>query len=224
MATPLSIVHLERVGSTQDEAAQRYAGSPLLVTATGQDTGRGRSGSEWIDADRALAATLAFAPDWPADRLPVVTLVAGLAALDILPSHLALKWPNDVVVGDDKAGGILTETSDGIVLVGFGLNVAWSDPPDGMIGLHRSDPGAEHARTVAERWAAALLERAAAGPDAWGRDDYVERCSTIGREITWDPDGAGLASGVGPNGELLVDTETGPISLDSGAVRVVRSA
>lgn len=223
MATPLSITHLERVGSTQDEAGHRYAGSPLLVTATGQDTGRGRSGSGWIDADRALAATLAFAPGWPPHRLPLLTLVAGLAALDVLPANLALKWPNDVVVGDDKAGGILTETSDGVVFVGFGLNVAWADPPDGMIGLHRSDPGVGHARTVAERWAAALLARAAVGPDAWGRDDYAERCSTVGREITWHPDGAGLVTGVGQNGELLVDTATGPTSLDSGAVRVVRS-
>ena len=45
MATPLSIEHLERVESTQDEAADRYAGTPLLVTATGQDSGRGRSGA-----------------------------------------------------------------------------------------------------------------------------------------------------------------------------------
>jgi BirA family biotin operon repressor/biotin-[acetyl-CoA-carboxylase] ligase len=224
MATPLAIAHLERVGSTQDEARARYAGDPLLVTATGQDSGRGRSGSGWLDADRALAATVAFDTGWPPDRMPIVTLIAGLAALDVLPAHVSLKWPNDVVTGEDKAGGILTEASGGGVFVGLGLNVAWADPPAGMVGLHRSDPGVEHARTVAERWAKALLDRVAAGPDDWGRDEYVTRCSTIGREVTWEPDGVGIASGIGENGELLVDTAAGPVALDSGVVRVVRPA
>jgi BirA family biotin operon repressor/biotin-[acetyl-CoA-carboxylase] ligase len=224
MATPLSTEHLDRVGSTQDEARLRYAGAPLLVTASGQDAGRGRSGAGWIDADRALAATLAFEPGWSPDRLPVLTLVAGLAALDVLPSHVSLKWPNDVVVGDAKAGGILTEASDGIVLVGFGLNVAWAEPPDGMTGLHRTDPGPDHARAIAERWAAALLERCLRGPDGWGRDEYADRCSTIGRSVVWDPDGAGLVTGIGERGELLVETAAGPAMLDSGVVRVVRPA
>lgn len=222
MATPLSIEHLERVGSTQDEAAARYAGTPLLVTATGQDLGRGRSGAAWLNADRSLAASLAFDPGWQPDRLPVLTLVAGLAVLDVLPSTVALKWPNDVVLADRKAGGILTEASDGVVLVGLGLNVAWEDPPDGMAALHGGDPGVEHARSVAERWAAALLERVASGPGSWGRDEYLARCTTIGRAITWQPDGSGTAIGVDEDGALLVDQGGRVVAIRSGAVREVR--
>lgn len=224
MATPLSIEHLGRVGSTQDEAVSRYTGSPLLVTATGQDVGRGRSGAAWLDADRALAASLAFEPSWVPERLPVITLVAGLAVLDVLPSTVGLKWPNDVVVGDDKAGGILTERIDGVVLVGFGLNVAWAEPPVGMTGMHRADPGVEHARTVGERWAAALLERVEAGPDSWGREDYVARCVTIGRDVTWEPGGRGRAVDIGLDGTLIVETADGEVALDSGVVREVRAS
>lgn len=223
MATPLSVVHLDRVDSTQDEAARRFVGDPLLVTATGQDAGRGRSGSAWLDADRALAASLVFAPGWDPARLPVLTLVAGLAVLDVLPDRVMLDWPNDIVVGDAKAGGILTEASEGVVTVGWGLNVAWANPPSGMTAMHRTDPGVDHARTIAARWAAALLDRAAAGPDDWGRDAYVARCSTLGREVTWEPDGAGTAVDVADDGGLVVETAAGRVVLDSGAVRSVRS-
>lgn len=153
----------------------------------------------------------------------MVTLMAGLAVLDVLPSHVGLKWPNDVVVGDDKVGGILTERVDGVVLVGLGLNVAWADPPAGMAAMHRSDPGVEHARSVGEKWAAALLERVDTGPDSWGREEYVSRCVTIGRDVTWEPDGSGRAVGVGSGGTLLVETDGGVVSLDSGVVREVRA-
>lgn len=223
MATPPSVVHLDRVGSTQDEAARRFGGDPVLVTATGQDAGRGRSGATWIDADRALAASLAFASSWPIQRRPVITLVAGLAALDVLPDTVSLKWPNDLVVGDAKAGGILTEATDEMVVVGLGLNVAWSEPPAGMVGLHRSDPGVEHARRVAERWAEALLHRLESGPDRWGREAYLARCATVGRTVTWEPAGRGRAIDVTDDGALVVEDDDGTRELHSGVVREVRA-
>lgn len=223
MATPLDVVHLGRVGSTQDEAAERFRGSPLLVTATEQSKGRGRGGAEWLNADRALAASLAIRPDWDPSRLSLVTLVAGLAVLDVLPSRVSLDWPNDVVIGDDKVGGILTESSEGLVRIGLGLNVAWQQPPDGMAALHRRDPGAEHVRTVAERWAGAAIERIGRGPDAWGRDEYSERCRTLGREVSWEPDGHGVAVAVGDDGALLVQAGDGPRTLRAGEVRRIRA-
>lgn len=222
MATPPNVVHLEAVGSTQDEAASRFDGQPLLVTATHQDAGRGRAGVEWLNADRTLAASLAMRPEWPSARLPTLTLVAGLAVLDVLPPRVALDWPNDVVVGDEKVGGLLTEMSDGVLRVGFGLNVFWEDPPVGMAAMHDHDPGVEHVRTVAERWGAALVARVVHGPD-WGRDEYAARCRTLGRRVTWEPDGAGTAVGIGPDGALLVHTADGPLALRSGEVRRVRA-
>lgn len=193
-----------------------------MVTATGQDTGRGRMGSVWRDADRSLAASLAFEPEWDPARFPVLTLVAGLAALDVLSPGIDLKWPNDIVLGEDKAGGILTEVIEGVVLVGLGLNVVWRDPPEGVAALHGFDPGVDHVRRVAERWATSLLKRAEVGPDGWARDEYVSRCATIGRAITWEPGGRGVAVGIDLDGALLVETDTGIIPLSSGAVREVR--
>jgi len=224
MATPLTIERLGRVESTQDEARARYRGSPLLVTATGQSSGRGRTGSRWIDADRAVTASMALEPGWPAEALARVTLVAGLAVTDCLPQFISLKWPNDIMAGDLKVGGILTEAIDGLVVIGLGLNIFWSSPPPGMGAVHGSDPGEAHSYRTAEAWAGALLERIEAGPAEWGRDDYTARCSTIGLAIEWEPDGAGVAVGVADDGALVVDTDLGRVALHSGTVRDVRSA
>ncbi len=222
MATPLAIEHLERVGSTQDEARLRYCDGPLLVTASGQHAGRGRSGGEWIEADRAVAASLAFEPVWPAGAMARITLVAGLAAADVLPSAIGLKWPNDIMMGDRKIGGLLTEAVDGLVVAGFGLNVFWGSPPAGMAAVHASDPGEEHSRRIAERWAEAFLGRIALGPADWGREDYLGLCTTIGAVIEWEPDGSGVAIGVAEDGALLVDSGSGVDALYAGAIRQVR--
>ena len=226
MATPPLSIHLDEVGSTQDEARTRFEGDPVLVTAARQTAGRGRSGASWENADRALAASLAFDPGWPVGALPRLTLVSGLAALEAIGPDVAmfLKWPNDVITPSGKAAGLLVEAGDGVVVAGMGVNLFWPDPPPGATALHDSDPGPAAAHRLAERWAQALLRRASAGPGSWGRDEYLARCATVGAEIAWEPDGSGRAVGVGPDGGLVVETGRGTVTLDSGAVRHVRAS
>ncbi|HEX5630293.1 MAG TPA: biotin--[acetyl-CoA-carboxylase] ligase [Acidimicrobiia bacterium] len=224
MATPFTVHHLEVVASTQDEARARFRAAPVLVTARRQSSGRGRGGAMWQTAPRAVAASLAWVPAWPPESLPRLTLVAGLAALDVLGSPISLKWPNDLVRGDAKAGGILTEHAHGLVVTGLGINLYWPDPPDGIIAVHDDDPGPDAGGEIAAAWAGRVLERVESGPEAWGRDEYRVHCSTLGRRITWDPDGAGVARDVAPDGGLVVETAGGLITIDSGVVRMVRPA
>jgi BirA family biotin operon repressor/biotin-[acetyl-CoA-carboxylase] ligase len=222
MATPFTVVSLELVESTQDEARQRFSGSPLLVVAWRQRAGRGRTGAQWRSAPRAIAASLAWSPDWPESALSRLTLVAGLAALDALGGGVGLKWPNDLMVDGAKAGGILTERFGDLVVVGLGVNLHWPEPPEGFAALTGTDPGAAAAGRLSEAWAGRLLDRAAAGPEQWGRAEYVARCVTLGEEIGWDPAGHGIATGIAPNGGLIVMTSDGEAVLESGAVRMVR--
>ena len=224
MATPLLIEHLCLVDSTQSEAVDRFAGRPVLVSALGQHAGRGRSGADWQNADRSVAASLAFQPGWPMDFLARVTLVAWLAATDVLPDSVGLKWPNDIMIGESKVGGILTEASDPVVVVGLGLNVYWASPLAGAGAVHASDPGEAHAHRIAERWALSLLDRVTAGPTGLSRDEYIQRCVTIGRAIEWEPKGSCTAIGVDEDGALLVETDAGVQALSSGGVRHVRPA
>lgn len=222
MDTPYALVSLEETTSTQDEARSRFAGSPLLVVAGRQTAGRGRSGSAWETAPMALAASIAFSTEWPADTWGRIPLVAGLSVLECLPDVLALKWPNDVMRGDEKLAGILLESFDGVIVAGIGVNLVWSHPPAGYGALYKEDSSSIDRVAIARCWASALLRRLTAGPDEWGVAEYRSRCVTIGKRVRWDPDGCGHVRDVAADGSLMVETNEATVYLVGGAVREIR--
>jgi BirA family biotin operon repressor/biotin-[acetyl-CoA-carboxylase] ligase len=216
---------VEETASTQDEARRRYSGTPLLLVAARQTAGRGRLGRPWESASRSLAATLAFTPGWPQEAWPRLTLAAGLAAARVLGDRVGLEWPNDLVVGDRKVGGLLTEAAAGVVTVGLGVNLFWPQPSvERAGGLFPEDPGPESAPRLAGAWARGLLALVALGPASWGRHDYAARCLTVGRDLTWEPGGRGRAVGIADDGGLVVDTPAGRRVLFAGEVHTVRPA
>jgi BirA family transcriptional regulator, biotin operon repressor / biotin---[acetyl-CoA-carboxylase] ligase len=98
------------------------------VAATDHQTqGKGRHGRHWIaPAGTSVLASVMLHP--PAERhLPELSLVAALAAAETVEAATGLsaqiKWPNDVMLNRRKVAGILSELSDGTVVVGIGLNV-----------------------------------------------------------------------------------------------------
>jgi BirA family transcriptional regulator, biotin operon repressor / biotin---[acetyl-CoA-carboxylase] ligase len=224
MATPYSVIRRYETGSTQDDAREAYAGRPVIVIADRQVSGRGRSGVGWLTAPRAVAASVAFEPAWEPGRWSVIPLVAGWAVREAVDHRVRLKWPNDVLLRGEKAGGVLVEAALGVVVAGCGLNLWWPDPPDGMIGLHDTDPGPDAVEPAGLAWAERLLDATSPTSAGWDLDLYRQVCDTIGRRVAWEPDGTGLATGVAPDGGLQVETAAGMIVLRSGAVRHVRPA
>ena len=220
MATPYALVYHEKTTSTQDEARRLLGRHPMLVVAGEQTVGRGRSGAGWENAPQALAASLAFRPNWPSDMWPRLTLVAGVAAARVL--GLSLKWPNDVMRDDAKIGGILTEVSGAVAVIGLGLNLHWPDPPTGMGAVFDEAPASGTAIEMAQAWTEQVLGIVEDGPERWPLDEYRARCRTIGREITWKPDGRGLVTGIDATGALEVTTADGATTLGVGAVHEVR--
>ena len=107
------------------------AGSTLpegAVAATEHQTaGKGRHGCAWSDAPAsALLASVLLRP--PAERrLPELSLVAAVAAAEAIDAatglYAQIKWPNDVMLNRRKVAGILSELSEGAVIVGIGINV-----------------------------------------------------------------------------------------------------
>lgn len=219
MATRL--ITLDVTDSTQDVARAACDGAPVLVVAGRQTRGRGRSGSAWETAPRALACSLALATPWEPTSLPLLPAVAALAVADVWPD-VAIKWPNDLLLDDRKVGGILSEASDGVTVVGFGANLWWPGSPVGVVARHDADPGPDDAVRVAEAWAAALLVRIDRGPGEWGRDEYRDRSWLLGKEITWEPAGRGFARDIAADGALVVRVDGEDHRLVSGAVSVVR--
>jgi BirA family biotin operon repressor/biotin-[acetyl-CoA-carboxylase] ligase len=218
MATPYWQIWREEVPSTQDLALQEMGDLPVVVIAAGQSSGRGRSGAEWATAPRALAVSSGLRVD--AEESRPISLMAGIAAGRALP-NVGLKWPNDLEWEAGKVGGILVERTGEVVVVGLGLNLWWPTPPEGFSALYVHDPGPGRHREIGAWWAAELL--AMLRGTGWPSDEYRDRCTTLGRDVTWEPDGSGRAVDVAESGALVVEAGSALIEIHSGAVRQVRA-
>ncbi len=224
MATPYVAISFDEVGSTQDVAAEQLMESsiPVLIVARRQRTGRGRHGNEWWQAPRAVAASLAFRdPALPvaesfslAVALAIRTAVSQVSGIDV-----ALKWPNDLEVAGQKVGGILVERDETRTVVGCGLNLWWPEPPEGATGIYQDDPGDDVGMTISRAWTDHLFATGA----SWDRAAYLDACSTLGKDVTWEPDGSGNAVDVDSDGGLVVATAAGRTTLRSGEISTVRS-
>jgi BirA family biotin operon repressor/biotin-[acetyl-CoA-carboxylase] ligase len=117
------------------EAARAAAGGQdfLFVTAEGQTRGKGTRGRSWKSPAGNVYMTVGInRRHVPPERLALLPLELGLllweeAASRLSPSSrrlLGLKWPNDLLFGGRKAGGMLVEGHGDMLLCGIGVNVA----------------------------------------------------------------------------------------------------
>ena len=132
----IAIRWLESAASSQDEAHQLAAtgaphGSAIAVPV--QTAGRGTRGRVWISEEGGLWLSVVCRPAHGA-AVEVAGVRVGLALARFLdgivrpPARVALKWPNDLLLGPGKLGGILAEArwqGDALawIVVGVGLNV-----------------------------------------------------------------------------------------------------
>ena len=120
-------------------AAGAGAAEGTVLVAEAQTMGRGRLGRRWASPPRAgLTFSVLLRPAGvPAALLGWLPLLAGVAAAAAVSAVAAvdatLKWPNDVLAGEQKLGGILAERAGTAVVVGIGINVwqARADLPRG---------------------------------------------------------------------------------------------
>ena len=128
-------IELAACGSTNDEAARLArmgAHHGTVVIAETQRAGRGREGRTWVSPPgRGLYLSAVLRPRVPLADVPPMTLAIGIGVCDAIRgagARAALKWPNDVLVGERKISGVLVEAqSQGAklesVIVGIGVNL-----------------------------------------------------------------------------------------------------
>ena len=109
------IVH-DEVASTNDWAVERCRAGELLpfaCFARSQTRGRGRRGKSWqMMPDASIAMSLCWVFDAPMDAnlLPLTVAMSVVRTLESAGlDAVAIKWPNDVFVGDRKIAGILID-------------------------------------------------------------------------------------------------------------------
>ncbi|WP_250027745.1 biotin--[acetyl-CoA-carboxylase] ligase [Paractinoplanes maris] len=248
LVTPGSLwSHIEVVAETAstnaDVAAAAARGRPegLVVVAEQQTAGRGRRDRRWTSPPRAgLTLSVLLRPgqadrerDWlalPPSSFAWLPLLAGVALLGaverVAEVDAALKWPNDLLVGERKCAGILAEVSGDAVVVGIGLNVTTrSEELPETTGLPATSLRvAGAAVTDRDPLVRALLRGFASWYAGWreaGGDAemsgllaaYRRGCSTIGQQVrVMLPAGetlTGEATEVDGAGQLVVRTADG---------------
>jgi BirA family biotin operon repressor/biotin-[acetyl-CoA-carboxylase] ligase len=126
----------DSIDSTNNECRKRSSEREGIVVLSEQQTaGRGRLGRQWVSpAGKGIWMSILLKPDLAPNIVPQLTLVASAAVSEALERDKALqhqikiKWPNDIVIGEKKVAGILTEmqiSGEKIqsVILGIGINV-----------------------------------------------------------------------------------------------------
>lgn len=236
---PRRVVALAETGSTNDEAlrlAREGAPDGTVVVADVQTAGRGRLGRGWwAEPGTALLASWVVRPQVPPDRWPALSLVAGVAAAGALARtcglEVRLKWPNDLVVGERKLGGILAEAEVArFVVIGLGVTVSKTEFPPDLAGTATSVEAAGGRSPGRPALIAAILEAFASEcmDLAGALARYRDRCSTLGRRVRVERAAAapleGLARDVDESGALIVVTLDGDVAVASGDVVHLRDA
>jgi BirA family biotin operon repressor/biotin-[acetyl-CoA-carboxylase] ligase len=229
------------VGSTNAEAAAWAEGGAeelSLVAAGHQTAGRGRRGRGWDDVPGgALMFSLVLRPRLAPDDVGLLPLLAGAAAAEAATAlagvDVRCKWPNDLMLGEAKTGGILAESAvDGAairhVVVGVGINLT---APTGVPGAAGLGAGVDPMALLSDflrRFVATYVDGGSAAGFADGvRARWRVVAATLGRRIEVARTGGetirGRAFDVDERGGLLVDLEGGGrVTVRSGEVEHVR--
>lgn len=228
------------IGSTNTELMSLAAGSSVegrVHLAELQVSGRGRRGRSWHSPFAAnLALSLGFASARPAASLGGLSLVVGLAVLDGLETRgiegLSLKWPNDVLLGGAKLGGILIElanTTRGFeIVVGIGLNfrlpeVLRAELSQEVATLLDADPRADRNVLAAAVISSvhdfvAEFQRLGFQPFREAFDVRHAYHHTTCQIIRGTQVAAGRVEGVDDQGALLLRTDAGVLAYHGGEV------
>lgn len=134
----MNIIKLSAINSTNDYLkqllAKQYVENFTIVVAEHQTAGRGQMGAEWnVEAGKNLTFSVLIKDLLPdANAIFLLNAAVAISCVQALETfaipNIAIKWPNDILAGNKKIGGILVENSikshgEIYSVVGIGINV-----------------------------------------------------------------------------------------------------
>jgi BirA family biotin operon repressor/biotin-[acetyl-CoA-carboxylase] ligase len=235
------VLRYESLPSTNTELARMAsegAAEGVAVVADEQTAGRGRLQRTWSSPKGAgLYFSILLRPRIPVDRWPLITFMAALAVGDALQEATGLrtdiKWPNDLLSGERKICGILSEAIETpagrAVIVGIGINLTQSAFPEATSVAEATGVKPDREAILAAllsaltRWYSLLNEREKIVAAWSSRSSYA-----TGRLVqvnNGDELWRGTTCGVEPDGALRLRTVSGEIKvLRAGDVQSLRCA
>ncbi len=236
------IEHFDEIDSTNTWLAQRaLEGAPegLVAVADFQSAGRGRLDRRWESPPGAsLLCSILLRPNVAPDQLQLVVACVALAARAALVRlsgvRPALKWPNDLIVGDAKIAGLLAEIvavdERLAVVVGIGVNLTHEGPANVVSTSVRAESGVTITPPALLDILLDELEARRASLDssdgqATLRDEYQRALVTLGRLVRVERTNdvlVGLATSVDEFGQLIVVVNGEEVAVTVGDVVHVR--
>lgn len=225
----------------RDEVEQGQVGPGAAFVADAQTGGRGRHGRSWFSIPgKGLYLTVVIPPALAAPALTLAAAVAvAQAAEETCGVTARIKWPNDLLAGGRKWGGVLAESTTGpgerpFVLLGVGVNVnhAERDFPDGLATVATSLAIAGGGAVDREALLEAILHRLQQRLDSFGRagfgavaDAYRSRAVFASGDLVEIaepglPGRIATFKGLDSEGRLLLEEDARPLA--SGDVMSLR--
>lgn len=221
-------------GSTNALAAAAPA-RDLVVVADHQTAGRGRLDRTWETPEgAALTFSAVVDPQLEPEWWPLIPLAAGYAVARAVGERARLKWPNDVLIGDEKVSGILVErvgSQPAYAVIGIGINVDQSRaelPVPQATSLALAGMPVDRTELLGDvlRSLRATLGTLSRSPHTL-MNRYRGLSATTGRDVRVDlPDGstlAGRVADIDEHGRLVVESADGRTVVGAGDVVHVRS-
>jgi BirA family biotin operon repressor/biotin-[acetyl-CoA-carboxylase] ligase len=217
-------------GSTQDDLMQLVSSNQAIaksvIASEYQSAGRGRLDRSFDAASMsALTFSMYIEPKVDKAEWSFLTLLAALSVREALASlddssHVAVKWPNDLIIGEKKCAGIIAQATAKGVIIGIGINV----------GMNESELPVPTATSLAiENFQVldrniilgAILNHFEVNLQIWelGKSfiaEYKEASSTVGADVE-----VLLPSGVSIKSTAIGVSDAGELILESGEVVTV---
>ena len=241
-------IELDSVDSTNDYLIRAYqqgrVSGCVAVLAGMQTAGRGRSGRNWQAAPGA-SLCLSIGLPFAGYQLPYLPLCVGVGVAQVLETMgvpVRLKWPNDLLLKQQKLGGVLCESfqteSGPVTVIGVGLNIGPLSVPGALSGqgatslsewfgssnsISKSAAQLPSPRSLAERLLPSiqnLIKASQLQGISSVFTEFTQRDAWLGREVQVFDQGllcfTGKAMGIDHQGAYLIDTEQGLRSLNAG--------
>jgi len=225
------ILYYTNIASTMDKAreeAEEGSDEGLIVIAEEQSNARGRFKREWISPPGNIYLSILLRPTMSV--LPYISLISGLSVVKSINKSTELqsatKWPNDVIIGNKKVAGILTEgvisksnTSYSIVGIGINVNANPTTMSNKLSMEATSLSDLTHTSVSREKVLLSLIHEldqlyVSASNGIFPVEEFRQTIDTLGKpiDVTWRNERySGIAEDIDENGNLILRLNDGSV-------------
>lgn len=217
-----SVIIVEETTSTQSELAANFSPGKVLV-AEYQSSGRGRLDRKFeVPPRNGLTFSIALTSNfWRANQtwIPLVTGSVVAQAINKYAKRnlVKVKWPNDLIIGDLKLGGILSESREAGFIVDIGINIFQSSAE---LPIENATSLSMYLEVNREALLIEILSQLGvifSGSDSISakdfsdlKNEYRNLCETLGKHVSVTLPGSeileDLAIAISEDGSLLLKT------------------